>query len=1597
MNPPPDPPSSSSPPPPPPPPRSYAAASAGSSSGRVHPPPVPPKPASMSPRAQQQQQPAAIAPTSFFGPASSPAPSSSAAPVPSSSGAFRPATTSRRGSKPSPSAPPPIELSSSDEDDELRLKGAPVPPAAPLKKRSPPVTKTYGSSGPRRARAESGAGADGGQAWDDEWMQPAPAPAPAAAPAPAPRAWGTPAWGPRTHDADAEVRVVPASPSPPPPLPPTPPGGSEQRLLQWAPPAQAPWPIGLPQGEAWTVPRVLALEGERGLAPALWDASVWDLEVAETPVGTKAGKDVLYREMGEWVTLGGAGAPRSAESSAASQATATAQAEDTPMATAPDAADDKPLPIVEDGAVPSSPSGAPPPAPPPKPATPPPPVKGFHTITRAELTSARPHPHLYFCRSTLSWALFAPVLRASPPAAAAPDEPALWTAAGQPVDPSQLERYLSERFCTLSGLPPLPAPLAPADADQFSQEHDPATEANVPSLSALGTLVELHAHEGSAVVSVSGTGFFPAVIPRKLWARLMRARGAEPPLGMTADEARWEAARLIWRTIDNGLFAGETRAVTITGKTFSKYMPWDAITNDIFIATLGFRLSKAGSLSLPHLDAADEAGRANRARLLRCWLEIGLWMEDFVKRHADKVIKRPATRITLKPARPALAAAMGGDDLPRAPQVGEWSTVTSSRAIDDTADDTALAGDYTLLGATPDLADRVLARVYDLQRARDWTRTPVLLEALLRLSTARASPALQEKVALERSLERFPASEVVAAFGELRLGDPFKAYITEEEVLAAFERRNAAVEHKDRRRVLFQQARVVASFTDNQTLRAILESMGDEAAAVGAGPATKPRMDLDAANRALGIETDMDDSIISTLYEIRLADASTDTEKAKMREALEVIADARDSSELRTLAKTGKRDEEGGWQAAVTVDTNLPVGLTNIANTCYLNSLLQYFFTVRELRDTILAFHDAPTPPSQAEAQLRVGGRLVSLAEVKRSKRFVALLQTLYQQLIHAPVSAVTPETELAYLALVPSKEEADAAAAAPAAAAQLTEEPEPLESAAPATAKPDIARSPTSSSVLGKRKNGSDGATTVEAPTSPAAASQMQLDSQAAPLSSPSLAAGGARLAGLSLSPSADVGEDAEMADGDAEGDARRVKRGKSEEERSGASSATEVQRSPASDAEEGVAAAEEEEAMSLDVPPEEDEGADAPPPLPPRRTPLAPSPEPPALLGPEQGGQKDKEKELERQVSTYMAFGRQNDVTECMDNVMFQVEAALLANAANGQAQETATLLRRTFYGTMRQQLVFDDPSSVPDPVRTQDEPFSSLLVDVAPSASSSASGALARDIYDGLDAVFAPSPITLEGHAAQRRVALVAPPPPVLQIQLQRVQYDREKQSVYKSNAHLQFYEEIGVARYAEVAEGDEEGRERQRRTGELRAELERTRERLAQLTKDKSTNTATVLRSTSSHFSHLSSLPPSSPFGLPASLTNLLNTSLFDDTEAEAAALEAEIDALQSRVGELREEIKRVWSDKEEQTTYELTAVFIHRGTALSGHYYIYQRDHRNPQRWLRYNDSVVSEVDKDEVFRETTGDTNAYFLAYVRKDCQDAIESIKREP
>jgi ubiquitin carboxyl-terminal hydrolase 25/28 len=126
--------------------------------------------------------------------------------------------------------------------------------------------------------------------------------------------------------------------------------------------------------------------------------------------------------------------------------------------------------------------------------------------------------------------------------------------------------------------------------------------------------------------------------------------------------------------------------------------------------------------------------------------------------------------------------------------------------------------------------------------------------------------------------------------------------------------------------------------------------------------------------------------------------------------------------------------------------------LNQLGNTCYLNSLLQYFYTIKDLREAVLQLSQFDTKVlDDADAKLtednlkkiRVGGRNITRREIMRSRKcawsiapvrctstyqhsVVKHLGDLFFNLEYAENPAVTPELELAKLALVMSKDEED-------------------------------------------------------------------------------------------------------------------------------------------------------------------------------------------------------------------------------------------------------------------------------------------------------------------------------------------------------------------------------------------------------------------------------------------------------------------------------------------------------------------------------------------------------------------------------------------
>jgi ubiquitin carboxyl-terminal hydrolase 25 len=111
------------------------------------------------------------------------------------------------------------------------------------------------------------------------------------------------------------------------------------------------------------------------------------------------------------------------------------------------------------------------------------------------------------------------------------------------------------------------------------------------------------------------------------------------------------------------------------------------------------------------------------------------------------------------------------------------------------------------------------------------------------------------------------------------------------------------------------------------------------------------------------------------------------------------------------------------------------------------------------------------------------------------------------------------------------------------------------------------------------------------------------------------------------------------------------------------------------------------------------------------------------------------------------------------------------------------------------------------------------------------------------------------------------------------------------------------------------------------------------------------------------------------------------------------IDNEIEALKSR-------IKQQFTDRR-NFGYRLHSVFIHRGASckikanpgdvLHGHYWIYIYDF-DQNRWFKYNDEQVTEVDEKVVYADDSSEgAGPYFITYVKEDMSsELVEVVKRD-
>ncbi|ORZ15741.1 hypothetical protein BCR42DRAFT_451680 [Absidia repens] len=631
----------------------------------------------------------------------------------------------------------------------------------------------------------------------------------------------------------------------------------------------------------------------------------------------------------------------------------------------------------------------------------------------------------------------------------------------------------------------------------------------------------------------------------------------------------------------------------------------------------------------------------------------------------------------------------------------------------------------------------------------------------------------------------------------------------------------------------------------------------------------------DKAYQYFGAQNDIDDETIIAAHRYKKQDFPRG--KSIHDEKLRVIGDSRKSEMILQYLESESADLGGQYRNSyhqMGRARNSPVGLTNIGNTCYLNSILQYYYTLIPFRNTIINMNDYVEDEDNDDwRDKHLGGILIDRKEVKRAKKFMDLLQNIFIQLEHTSDYAITPELELAKMTLLNAKNE----------------------------------------SMIDNSGSNSDGAKTgVPSKENFAAVrdkSKMDSDNVGNSSFSTAIEKQSSSYSGISTSDQASGNSDMAVTDAY---DTKKAQANRID------------QRSPHVDS----TSAKQTDDMNT------------------------------------------------------MMLGKQQDVTECMDNVMYLVEAALKSNHTE-ETTQAKNLIRDLFYGKSRQILSYKDNNTFKDVQKVKEEDFSHVIVDAT-------SG---RTLYDGLDEhYFAEKVENFQGGQEATREVTVQRFPPILQIQIQRAQFDRSTCQVYKSNAFIQFDKTIYLDRYLDST--FHALAPRREKVATLRSHLAQCQQDI----KNQSIKVDSIASETvklpvpwvlEKAISVLDGSESKCPGPNPVDLMDVI-----DQLKKEAVSAEATMKASINQMNMYETKIKDEYSDLTD-CAYQLHAVFMHKGEANYGHYWLYILDQKT-DCWWKFNDSLVTKVKENEIFKDTSGtQSNPYLLVYIKNELVDSLAAVSR--
>lgn len=164
--------------------------------------------------------------------------------------------------------------------------------------------------------------------------------------------------------------------------------------------------------------------------------------------------------------------------------------------------------------------------------------------------------------------------------------------------------------------------------------------------------------------------------------------------------------------------------------------------------------------------------------------------------------------------------------------------------------------------------------------------------------------------------------------------------------------------------------------------------------------------------------------------------------------------------------------------------------------------------------------------------------------------------------------------------------------------------------------------------------------------------------------------------------------------------------------------------------------------------------------------------------------------ENDPKEMIQEQLEIGAQQDVTEVIGNVLFQLQCAIKPERIDAKGEQI-DIMKRVFYGKQKSNTI-----NLQGVTRTKEEFFSDIKVNVASHPC---------DMYAALDGAFDLQEVEVDG-AIERQYTTISQIPPVLQVHITRGGFDKEKQTTTKSNHHIKMKPTLYMDRYLDSTDPD-----------------------------------------------------------------------------------------------------------------------------------------------------------------------------------------------